>query len=127
MAASDKLQEAIGSLALQVSFVIIIILIREQLSLTLYFTHMYYIPLQHAGDGGCWDVSEDVLGKKPKEQKETTIFREFNTEANPVNSCTLGVSESERAVRERIQNNSNFSLIVFQMAFFTHLHPFFKG
>ncbi len=84
MAASDKLQEAIGSLA-----------------------------LQHAGDGGCWDVSEDVLGKKPKEQQETKIFREFNKEANPVNSCTLGVSESERAVREIIPNNSSFYLIVF--------------
>jgi hypothetical protein len=61
MAAGDKLQEAIGSLA-----------------------------LQHAGDGGAWDLTEDVLGKKPREQKEKTIFKEINTEANPVNSSTLG-------------------------------------
>jgi len=63
MAAGDKMSEAIGQLA-----------------------------IQHAGDGGAWDLAEDVLGKKPSTSKdsEESIFKKTeNRVANPVNQTSI--------------------------------------
>lgn len=53
------------------------------------------LALQHAGDGGAWDLTEDVLGKRPsgRGQKSETIFNRVNTVANPINKTSLDDDE----------------------------------